>query len=149
MTWTLELERLRTAADPRTVEWVERLFQHHGLTPLNVEERLNDAYRLAQEADARVVGMLCGTIQSPEADDRERGSIGGLQVHIVYSELSAKKIRDDVLAAETAARSAFPEKLWVRISPRLLSEQRDIEREERRGRYQPMAHRVGLEALSS
>lgn len=147
MTWALELERLRREADHHTVAWVERLFQHHGLTPLDIDERLADAYRLAREADERVVGMLCGTVQTPEQDDRERGSIGDLQVHIVYRELSAK-IRDDVRAAEEAARSAFPEKLWVRISPRLLSEQRDVEREERKGRYQPMAHRIGLEALS-
>ena len=148
MTWALELERLRAAADPRTVEWVERLFQHHGLTPLNLEERLTDAYRLAREADERVVGMLCGTIQSADEDDRERGSIGNLQVHVVYSELPMKKITDEVRVAETAARSAFPEKLWVRLSPRLLSEQRDVEREERKGKYQPMAHRVGLESMS-
>lgn len=148
MTWALELERLRAAADPRTVEWMERLLQHHGLTPLNLEERLADAYRLAHDADGRVVGMLCGMIESADQDDRERGSIGNLQVHIVYSDLPMKKMSDEIRAAESAARSAFPEKLWVRISPRLLSEQRDVEREERKGRYQPMAHRVGLEALS-
>jgi len=118
------------------IEWVELYMQWLGAAPCDVEACLKTALFEAGALD--VVGLL--------ANDQGKDEDSGLQQVHVYMVM-----KDDETAAlertertrDTLVRAAFPAAVTVFVSHRTLKEQREAEKGELKGKWQPSRFKVG------